>query len=65
MAFGLGILRLTPDAFWTLSIPELLAIVNAARRDMARGEPMARNDLASLLARYPDRSPRKEDHLHG
>lgn len=65
MAFGLGILRLTPDAFWTLSLPELLAIANAARRDTARGEPMARDDLAGLLARYPDHSPRKEEHQHG
>lgn len=61
MAFGLGTLRLAPDAFWSMSLPELLAIVDAASGCDPAVRPMARNDLAALIARYPDRMFQKED----
>lgn len=64
MAFGLGGLRLQPDAFWLLSIPELIAIASAVGRGLSQGTPMAPGDLAALIARYPDQPPRKEEQSH-
>jgi uncharacterized phage protein (TIGR02216 family) len=52
--FGLGHLRLTPDAFWRLSLPELTALIGGA------GAPQTatRRGLEALMAQFPDtRSP--------
>ncbi|HUN12607.1 MAG TPA: phage tail assembly chaperone [Rhabdaerophilum sp.] len=61
VAFGLGTLRLHPDAFWSLSLPELTVIVNAALGRAPQTTPMFRDDLAALIARYPDRITQKEE----
>jgi uncharacterized phage protein (TIGR02216 family) len=48
--FGLGHLRLTPDAFWRLSLPELKALLGAnAAPDMS-----SRQALDELMALFPD-----------
>jgi uncharacterized phage protein (TIGR02216 family) len=54
MAFGLGRLRLPPEAFWALTPRELGA---AARPHDPAGPPLRRSDLAALAARYPDEVP--------
>jgi uncharacterized phage protein (TIGR02216 family) len=56
MGFGLGALRLAPDAFWRMTPREL-----AAAMEGVFGSPAAPIDLASfaaLRARFPDDSAR-------
>jgi len=56
MALGLGVLRLAPDDFWRMTIPEL----RAAQRGLAgrAGGPArrypSRARLEEMKARYPD-----------
>ena len=50
--FGLGHLRLTPDAFWRLSLPELEAMLGTD----ALPEMSTRQELEALMALYPDTS---------
>lgn len=53
MAFGFGVLRLSPAAFWAMTPRELGAaltpIVGPARID-----PPSRNELVKLMQAYPD-----------
>lgn len=49
--FGLGRLRLAPETFWALSLPELIALIGPEA-----GPGFAtRKDLENLMARFPDR----------
>jgi uncharacterized phage protein (TIGR02216 family) len=53
MAFGLGRLRLPPEAFWAMT-PRELAL--AAEGMSGRiGRPLARDALNELMNRYPDK----------
>ncbi|MEQ8480013.1 MAG: phage tail assembly chaperone [Hoeflea sp.] len=52
--FGLGRLRLAPEAFWALSLPELAALISAE----ANPGHASRDDLEALMARFPDREGR-------
>lgn len=52
MQLGLGLLRLGPDDFWRMTPRELeraLSLLAPA------GEAPARAELATLMARFPDR----------
>lgn len=52
MTLGLGRLRLAPEIFWRLTLPELAA---AARAVAPGGQaPMARGELEGLMTRFPD-----------
>lgn len=52
IGFGLGTLRLSPDAFWSMTPRELtLAIEAVVGRP---GVPLARAELTALMTRYPD-----------
>ena len=51
MALGLGALRLTPQAFWAMSLPEWRA---ALSRLPKRTAPLARADLERMMKDYPD-----------
>jgi uncharacterized phage protein (TIGR02216 family) len=52
IGFGLGVLRLSPDAFWRMTPRELaLAIQAVTGRPTA---PLARATLVDLMTRYPD-----------
>jgi uncharacterized phage protein (TIGR02216 family) len=53
MAFGLGILRLPPAAFWSMT-PRELAAAMAGVYGPARSSPPSRADLADLMTRFPD-----------
>jgi uncharacterized phage protein (TIGR02216 family) len=53
MAFGLGRLRLASADFWRLTPRELAAAIEGHFGTTAA--PMARETLAALIARYPDR----------
>ncbi|MBI1385706.1 MAG: phage tail assembly chaperone [Rhizobiales bacterium] len=54
MALGLGVLRLSPREFWSMTPIELDAAIRGleGRFDVA-GAPL-RADLLALMARYPD-----------
>jgi uncharacterized phage protein (TIGR02216 family) len=52
IGFGLGTLRLAPDVFWRMTVRELGHALKAVRGQHAA--PLARSDLAALMARFPD-----------
>ncbi len=52
MRMGLGELRLTPEAFWSMTPRELDAAAAPWRRRAPR--PMSRDALEALRARFPD-----------
>ena len=59
MAFGLGRLRLPPEAFWAMTPRELaLAVEGVSGRS---GGPLDRGVLKDLMTRYPDKTPEKTD----
>jgi uncharacterized phage protein (TIGR02216 family) len=52
IGFGLGTLRLAPDAFWKMTPRELaFAIEMLTGRT---GAPLARAELSALMTRFPD-----------
>ncbi|MBN8957766.1 MAG: phage tail assembly chaperone [Rhizobiales bacterium] len=51
IGFGIGVLHLSPDAFWRMTPRELAAAVQALGGGVA---PFARCDLDALLRRFPD-----------
>ena len=56
LRFGLGHLRLTPDAFWRLSLNELTALTG-----VPDAPPIAtRQGLEALMELFPDTGPNKE-----
>ena len=59
MGFGLGVLRLSPDAFWRMTPRELAAAIEALAPP--RAAPLAREKFDALMRRFPDRT----DHPHG
>jgi uncharacterized phage protein (TIGR02216 family) len=54
MAFGLGTLRLAPDAFWRMTPRELAAAVRGIKGIAAPSAAMSQAALAELIARFPD-----------
>jgi uncharacterized phage protein (TIGR02216 family) len=59
MAFGLGVLRLSSREFWALTPRELEAAARgAAGRSGAASAPApSLEDLAELMAAFPDHDP--------
>ena len=51
MAIGLGILRLPPETFWCMTLPELSAAASAFTKAESA---MTRPILDALAARFPD-----------
>jgi uncharacterized phage protein (TIGR02216 family) len=60
MAFGLGRLRWTPDAFWAASPHEILAAIEAHHPPQAVEAP-SRVTLDALMRVHPDRISRDDD----
>ncbi|KKB80518.1 hypothetical protein VW35_04090 [Devosia soli] len=52
MGFGLGVLRLPPDAFWRMSPRELAAAWGAVVGE--RAGSMDRQGLEAMMERFPD-----------
>ncbi len=52
MAAGLGLLRLSPDAFWAMTPREFAAAIGSLVPLPARP---SRRDLGGLMQRFPDR----------
>jgi uncharacterized phage protein (TIGR02216 family) len=51
MALGLGRLKLTPEVFWRMTLPELMAAAGALDR---AAPALRRRDLEGLIRQYPD-----------
>lgn len=51
MAIGLGVLRLSPQAFWAMTPRELAAAMGSVS---SRGTAPTRNALTDLMAAFPD-----------
>jgi uncharacterized phage protein (TIGR02216 family) len=56
MAAGLGLLRLRPADFWSMTPKELDAALRGVL-GQAGGEPLSRTTFTQLMNRYPDKSP--------
>ena len=56
MAFGLGVLRQTSEAFWAMTPRELAAAAQGAF-GRSSGAP-TRGDLRALMAAFPDGRPK-------
>jgi uncharacterized phage protein (TIGR02216 family) len=52
IGFGLGVLRLPPDAFWRMTPRELALAVRAVTGRSSA--PLERATLLDLMTRYPD-----------
>ena len=61
MGVGLGLLRLPPAHFWTMTPRELAAVLKALLGRPETLEPLARQDLVALMARYPDNRTGQDD----
>ena len=59
IGFGLGVLRLSPAAFWSMTPRELAAAIRARRGDA--GAPLDRHTLQALMQRFPDQSDGARD----
>jgi len=51
IGFGLGVLRLSPAAFWAMTPRELAHAIAAVTGGTT---PLRRNDLQDLMTRFPD-----------
>jgi uncharacterized phage protein (TIGR02216 family) len=65
IGYGLGVLRLSPSAFWKMTPREFALAVEAVTGGMAGA--IDRHDFAALMRSFPDAAPRtpSEDHDHG
>lgn len=52
LAYAVCVRKLSPSAFWRLSLVEWRAIAGAAPRG---GDAMRREALAALMTQYPDK----------
>jgi uncharacterized phage protein (TIGR02216 family) len=52
IGFGLGVLRLSPEAFWRMTPRELAAAIEAVKGRAV--SPPDRASLNDLMRRYPD-----------
>ena len=53
IGFGLGVLRLAPDAFWAMTPRELSCAIAAVTG--VTGGPIERADVEGLMRLFPDR----------
>ncbi len=56
MATGLGLLRLRPADFWSMTPKELEAALRGLLGPFHGDRPLPRPALAHLMSRYPDKS---------
>ena len=59
MAAGLGVLRLAPKAFWSMTPKEFEAALNGLFGKGETGGAPSRFDLEELMQRFPDQEGRK------
>jgi uncharacterized phage protein (TIGR02216 family) len=56
MAAGLGLLRLHPPDFWSMTPRELDAALRGILGPLQGMAPLRRSALSALMSRYPDKS---------
>ena len=54
MALGLGVLGLSTEVFWAMTVKELEAAVRG-RFGLSSAEPLSRGDLNAMIEQFPDR----------
>jgi len=54
MALGLGVLGLSPDAFWAITPRELDALLRGRFGAGMSGQALSRHELGSLMQQFPD-----------
>ena len=54
MAFGLGVLRLSPPDFWGMTLPEFKAALCGHRGETGIFDPIPREAFTALMGRFPD-----------
>jgi uncharacterized phage protein (TIGR02216 family) len=54
MAFGLGLLRLSPEAFWSMTLPEFAAALRGVKGEFASVAPLDAAGLHGLMTMFPD-----------
>jgi len=59
IGFGLGVLRLSPDAFWRMTPRELAFAIAAIRGPVTA--PLDRGGLDDLMRQFPDRAKEMTD----
>lgn len=57
MAFGLGVLKLPPAAFWAMTPRELDAALCGHYGRRRVQAPLSRADLSALMVSHPDQQP--------
>ena len=59
IGIGLGVLRLSPQQFWSMTPRELGYAIEAVT---GRASPLDRGTLAKLMKRSPDDVPARQNH---
>jgi uncharacterized phage protein (TIGR02216 family) len=57
MAFGFGVLRLSPRSFWSMTPRELAAAINATHGPVQSATSISRTALDVLMSSFPDGNP--------
>jgi uncharacterized phage protein (TIGR02216 family) len=57
IGFGLGVLKLAPEAFWHMTPRELALAIDAVT---GQGAPLDRGSLRRLMKSYPDELSRQQ-----
>lgn len=65
MAHGLGTLRLSPQSFWSLSLSEWAAILEAGREGGVFQHPLSSEELSRLMKAHPDGPAPPQGNHHG
>jgi uncharacterized phage protein (TIGR02216 family) len=60
MTAGLGLLRLDPRVFWSMTILEFRAALKAVTGELRHADPPTRAELIQLMQAYPDGPPTDE-----
>ena len=53
-AIGFGVLKLDPDAFWSMTLHEFQAAVRGLSGDVGASPALTRGELELLMQQYPD-----------
>ncbi len=54
MALGFGLLRLSPDAFWSMTLPELAAALRGLRGETGHPDAPDGETFHALMRLFPD-----------
>ncbi|MEM9732603.1 MAG: rcc01693 family protein [Pseudomonadota bacterium] len=57
MRFGLGVLALSPDQFWSMTMRELQAAMEA--HGASTTDALSRLELQNIMAAHPDQYPKQ------